>query len=358
MDAVGSPPGSRGGLASGAARTDMLRYHRIMRRWIWWGILAAGCGSTVGVTGDPTPVPHCADKARNADETDVDCGGSCGPCDGGKHCVQFTDCKSQVCNGGSCVAQCADQTKDGDETDVDCGGSCDKCTNGKKCSAATDCESGTCSAGTCSPAPTCMDNLKNGSETDLDCGGSACGKCADGKTCKLDGDCKTANCSGGVCCGPSLGNCDGNAMNSCEANLDSDPKNCGKCRMACGAADAACSMGKCQPQLLIKVEGHADVPVACQKADYACEAKQICEKITGFPCVFQQYDCYLGTQAGSYYPLDGTGGMSAFNFAFSYDFSGPNNDFGNICACDPAILTKYGLGSQHTKCGYGHWYRQ
>jgi hypothetical protein len=213
-----------------------------MRRWIWWGLLAVGCGSTVSGV-DPNTM-HCGDKVKNADETDVDCGGSCGSCEGGKQCLQFGDCKSKVCNAGTCADQCGDDQQDGDETDLDCGGSCKKCGDGKKCSSASDCQSGTCNGGTCALAPNCMDKVKNGAETDVDCGG-ACPKCDIGKSCKLDADCVGANCSGATCCGANLGNCDGNIANGCEAKLDHDANNCGACGKTCGASTPACSAGMC-----------------------------------------------------------------------------------------------------------------
>ena len=51
--------------------------------------------------------PTCTDGVQNGDETGIDCGGSCPPCDGG--------------------ATCTDGIQNGDETGVDCGGSCPPC---------------------------------------------------------------------------------------------------------------------------------------------------------------------------------------------------------------------------------------
>jgi hypothetical protein len=63
-------------------------------------------------------------------------------CDGASTCVecntatQATDCASKVCQANMCVsAQCNDTVKNGDETDTDCGGSCGPCADGKVCSA-------------------------------------------------------------------------------------------------------------------------------------------------------------------------------------------------------------------------------
>jgi hypothetical protein len=48
-------------------------------------------------------------------------------------------------------ASCTDGTKNGDETDLDCGGSCGACVEGKACEVANDCSAGTCFSGTCAP---------------------------------------------------------------------------------------------------------------------------------------------------------------------------------------------------------------
>jgi hypothetical protein len=66
----------------------------------------------------------CTDGKQNQDETAVDCGGTCSPCE-----------------------TCSDGIKNQDETAVDCGGVCAACS-------------------------TCSDGIQNGNETGVDCGGS------------------------------------------------------------------------------------------------------------------------------------------------------------------------------------------
>jgi hypothetical protein len=52
---------------------------------------------------------------------------------------------------GTLPAHCTDGAKNGDETDVDCGGSCATCSNGQACTRALDCASGACTAARCGP---------------------------------------------------------------------------------------------------------------------------------------------------------------------------------------------------------------
>lgn len=153
-----------------------------------------------------------------------------------------SDNNGVVCDGnGTCVAQhCTDNVKDADETDVDCGGSsCGKCIDGKLCLAGTDCQSKVCS-GTCQ-VPTCTDGQRNGAETDVDCGGAACNgqgkQCAVNKTCGGGADCLSGYCQGGTCqlkpdgmgCGGS-GEC---ANGNCVAGI------C--CNTACNGTCQACT---------------------------------------------------------------------------------------------------------------------
>jgi hypothetical protein len=93
--------------------------------------------------------PLCSDLIRNGDETDIDCGGTCGPCNVGDRCNRDDDCEKGTCALGRCQAlPCADGVQDGDETDVDCGGSCRKCAGARRCQVGGDCFSGTCVAAT------------------------------------------------------------------------------------------------------------------------------------------------------------------------------------------------------------------
>lgn len=77
----------------------------------------------------PTTIPnHCADRVKNYDESDVDCGGSCTPCGEYKRCGSNADCLSNYCSSGTCRSpSCYDNVRNGDESGTDCGGSCYPC---------------------------------------------------------------------------------------------------------------------------------------------------------------------------------------------------------------------------------------
>ena len=67
------------------------------------------------------------------------------------------------------------------------------------------------------------------------------------------------------------------------------------------------------------VDGDVYVPMDCAPGDYDCQAREMCNFVTGEECVWQDFTCNDG--GGSYYPPS-TGGSSNFNFAIQYDFAG------------------------------------
>jgi len=119
----------------------------------------------------------------------------------GETCSLPGDCTSGVCTTNICrPLTCVDMIKNGDETDEDCGGSCGACALTKTCSSSGDCTSGVCTTNICRPL-TCVDTIKNGDETDDDCGGS-CGPCIDGSECSQNSDCSAFSaCQLSICKG-------------------------------------------------------------------------------------------------------------------------------------------------------------
>ena len=212
-------------------------------------------------------VPSCKDTAIDGDETDTDCGGSCGPCENGKKCKVVADCTSLSCSDDGTgtkrckPATCTDTIQNQGESGVDCGGTgntCNKCDTGFGCTGPADCVNGVCGADNKCAAPTCSDGVQNQQETDISgCGGPNCRSsttaCDAGRVCKDDLDCKDLWClisSGttGICTVPS---CTDTYQNGSESDKD-----CGgicslkcadglKCNKDADCAHGWCNSGKC-----------------------------------------------------------------------------------------------------------------
>lgn len=113
-------------------------------------------------------------------------------------CVDDTRCSpGHTCEVGGVCSRCDDGAKNGDETDVDCGGSCPLCPG--TCNVDGDCPDGYCWQGSC---VSCHDGVQNGDETEVDCGGIGghCARCA-GVFCSVNNAlCASNNCEDAVCC--------------------------------------------------------------------------------------------------------------------------------------------------------------
>ncbi len=206
-------------------------------------------------------VDHCLNRAKDADESDVDCGGlDCDVCALGQVCATAEDCVNGACTAAKCQdPTCTDQIKNKAETDVDCGGiECGPCAPNQACVEPTDCSSQVCSGGRCEE-PACDDHIKNGNEVDIDCAGDCEKGCEVDQACVLDGDCvmppdpdtESISCEGGICtlsCGAGKADCDSSAANGCETFTNDDIDNCGGCMQPCAPADATgqCSGGSCE----------------------------------------------------------------------------------------------------------------
>lgn len=143
------------------------------------GVDGSGGSGTGGVDGTGAVSASCSNGKKNDGETDIDCGGTCAPCDEGLFCRNAADCKSNVCDiksttiGVCQLSSCYDGVKNGAETGVDCGGaSCATCSIGTTCTTGADCASGICSGNICTVA-NCGDGVQNASEACDDGGASA-----------------------------------------------------------------------------------------------------------------------------------------------------------------------------------------
>jgi len=110
--------------------------------------------------------------------------------------VHLTPCAAGRCAPTTSIDRCFDRVLDADESDVDCGGSCGDCGATRLCRTGADCQTGGCDGGLCR-APTCGDGVHNGFESGIDCGG-ACAGCPSFATCAFDSDCASGTCSTGT----------------------------------------------------------------------------------------------------------------------------------------------------------------
>jgi hypothetical protein len=86
----------------------------LMRSWFWSGcglvVVVAACHSSEtqpvsGTAATAIDPATATDGQRDADESDVDCGGSITPkCGAGAACVNDLNCASGLCTAGVCAA--------------------------------------------------------------------------------------------------------------------------------------------------------------------------------------------------------------------------------------------------------------
>jgi hypothetical protein len=196
---------------------------------------------------------HCNNGVEDANvESGVDCGLECGLCPGSACLDQGAPsnalCASAYCqvNTGLCrITTCGDGLLTQGEDLLDCGGSCGSC-DGDACDAQNtngSCESGYCQADSglcrdqvCDGAPGCG-SIADGGGNNQDCG------LCDDVACAADSDCASGFCQpGNDICKPAI--CDG----LCGDQQDTD---CGTCDgFGCGV-DADCTSGLCEPGTLV-----------------------------------------------------------------------------------------------------------
>jgi hypothetical protein len=197
------------------------------------------------------PAPSCSDGKKDQTETDVDCGGSCAPCAVTEDCYANTDCASKACDAWAphrCLADhCNDHRSDGDESDIDCGGSCGACSADHHCNANTDCDSGVCefSRGSFCLPKFCVDGKLDSGEADVDCGGGQCDGCAVAANCGYYLDCASRACDLLTlkCIDD---HCVDHGLDDGETDTDCGGQQCAPCPLykRC-ALNSDCASGKC-----------------------------------------------------------------------------------------------------------------
>jgi len=211
-----------------------------------------------GASSDDTPAPlTCSDGVQGEDETDVDCGGSCDPCDNGQGCMVAEDCSSGVCEGGVCLLpSCGNGS-------IEAGETCDD--SGESATCNVDCTAAACGDGVLNGAAgEACDDGEESATCNTDCTAAACGDtvlnvtageaCDDGaETAACNVDCTAAGCGDGVLNGAAGEACD-DGGESAACDVDCTVVACGDGAFnptageACddGAESAACDLD-CTP---------------------------------------------------------------------------------------------------------------
>ncbi|MDB4930796.1 MAG: uncharacterized protein JWM10_3280, partial [Myxococcaceae bacterium] len=185
-------------------------------------------------------------------------------------CVTSAHCPAgNLCVGNLCVTGCTGE-RGCSGSQVCCNGACvDTQTNVASCggcdqrcavpNAAPACLNGMCTVGSCSlPYGDCDRDASTGCETDTFASVFHCGGC--GRACEARAH-ATAVCATGRCeyaCEAGYSDCDGNPGNGCETASSSSATNCGACGAVCMPARAmgACVAGRCT--IMACGEGYGD----------------------------------------------------------------------------------------------------
>lgn len=186
------------------------------------------------------------------------CGNRCDPA-GGETSLPanaYYGCAKGECGHLKCsveYADCDGNASNGCETSVfsseNCGGCGKVCPDGQQCMADPDGRPTCMCPADLTLCPLgCFGDICFGECVDLSTSKRNCGAC--GSTCQLADETNSFGvCTYGMCsqtCARGRADCNGNLADSCEVNIDSDPRNCGACGTVCDAiAGQACVGGKC-----------------------------------------------------------------------------------------------------------------
>jgi hypothetical protein len=264
---------------------------------------AAGCRTSEDCATDPAgPVCDGAEGVCVGCLDNADCGGAltcdtvlgkCAGCATDDACPAGTLCELEIatcvpgCNDGRpcagglscCDVACVDTAT----SSMHCGG-CDRA-----CPGAGRCAQGVCSGNSDCPAPfeDCDGKAVNGCEANLTTSGERCGDCW--TSCTTGEYCKNGTCAA---CPGGRRDCDRNGLNGCESDLGTDPSNCGGCGRICSLPNAeiyTCSGGTCQVETCRSGFGNCDGEhqngceldtrfdkTHCGQCNYTCLPGQAC----------------------------------------------------------------------------------
>ena len=213
------------------------------------GACVPGCNERRGCSvGESCCRNACSDLTRDTANCGA-CGTRCDAPNATTSCAAGR-CALDTCNAG--YADCDGTIATGCEVRLDsdarncgrCGSACPDVSN-----ATVACAAGRCGFSCNAGYADCDGNGANGCERNLDADPGACGRC--GNACPTPAGAQSILCGSGACgfsCRPGLGNCDGDASNGCEADVQTSIAHCGACDNACPArpnTTPTCAAGRC-----------------------------------------------------------------------------------------------------------------
>lgn len=211
------------------------------------------CGNTCGAdavcalgqctSACPEHLSDCGGRCVDLRSAHAHCGACGSPCD------------AEVCVSGACIPECPAGLSD-------CGGHCVDVTAdpahcgscGLSCQAGAICVSGACGVRCDAPRSQC-----NGLCLDTSSHREHCGGC--GQACAAQQACEAGACD----CDEGYDDCNGEAVDGCEAALERDDAHCGGCGSSCDAQNTRCGEGVC-----VCTEGFADCD---EDPSNGCEAE-------------------------------------------------------------------------------------
>lgn len=207
----------------------------------------------------------CDGVVSNGCETDVLADANhCSACNKPCNLPNATaSCSAGQCAIASCAAgfeDCNGRAEDGCEVNLLADvANCGQCR--MACSSANgtaSCNQGQCAIACAADFGNCSTG-NNGCETDLTTNLSHCGKCNAGCTAPAN---TTAACYAKTCsytCASGFDNCNNEASDGCEANIQTDPLHCGQCNRQCpagctgGVCDTPCTGKTCPDKRIVTV---------------------------------------------------------------------------------------------------------